>query len=119
MKSKNVTYKTLESKEIYKEKNTRYNLELKESSDKEKNNPIFLGITKITLGENNKEWINYKPSFPLEIGFFENLVKEVKPILKKYSSKIENKSSDNNEKQLLKLLKSLDKDTLSKLLGKN
>jgi len=100
MKTKNITYKTLESKKIFTLGNSSYNLELKESSDKEKNNPVFLGVVKNTLGENNKIWVNYKPSFPLEKEFFINLEKNALEIIKKYSSKIGSKKPNNQEEKI-------------------
>lgn len=102
MKNKNVTYKTLESKEFYKKDNSSYNLELKESSDKDKDKPRFLGITKNTKGENDKIWINYKPSFPLDKEFFVNLEKVSLEILKKYPS--ENKNSKDKNLEKIRLL---------------
>jgi len=98
MKTKNITYKTLESKKIFTLGKSSYNLELKESSDKEKGNPVFLGIVKNTLGENDKMWVNYKPSFPLEKEFFINLEKEAQIIIKKYSSKVSSKTNTDKEK---------------------
>jgi hypothetical protein len=100
MKNKNITYKTLESKKILVRGNTTYLLELKESSDKEKGSPVFLGVVKNTLGENNKLWVNYKPSFPLEKEFFINLEKEAQVIIKKYSSKIGSKKPNNQEEKI-------------------